>query len=285
MRIVSLNPFLTETVVSLGLGKSLVAVSPGCSRPEDNQECQVVPFDADVLRLKGLDPDVVLVKGSEGLPKLEERLSNLAGHQVLVRAFDPARLDQIYEMYEGLGRTLGVAQKGVEVSQRTKAQIMDWCDNFYDRMRNKKVTFLSAINPFRLAGLWIPDMIEMASCLSQHAKPGEPAREVSWEEIKTYRPDVMIIAPQGFGLKQSMQTFKMFESIPDWESFPATKRGAVFFCDGIEHFYSASPNSVMNSASILVSALAGLDSGYISKRDSFQRLRWIELQRHKLDAK
>jgi hypothetical protein len=31
----------------------------------------------------------------------------------------------------------------------------------------------------------------------------------------------------------------------------------------------------------LVSAMAGLDAGYITKRDEFHRLRFVELHRHR----
>ena len=77
----------------------------------------------------------------------------------------------------------------------------------------------------------------------------------------------------------SCKLFREFEKRPGWDNIPAVKRGEVFFSEGISNFYRPSMR-LIESMSILVSAIAGFDSGYITPRDSFHKLRWLELQRH-----
>lgn len=303
MRIVSLEPFLTEALCFLGLEPALVGISHRCDFPEtimtlprvtstrggsDGSLRASLSSDlVDVSAVQALKPDVIVTRlpvadpeGTE-LRKVRELLSAALGPDVKLYSYDPRTLDQVFEMFERLGKELKAPAKGHDLSQRLKAQIMDWGDSFYERMKNKKVTFLARVDPFVLAGYWIPDMIHLASAMSQVRVGGEDSVVVSWSDIVAFRPDVIVVAPQELNLQASLKLFFKLEKLPDWESIPAVKRGEVIFTDGSAHFYRPGPR-LRESMSILVSAIAGLESGYISPRDSFHRLRWLEMQRHKI---
>jgi iron complex transport system substrate-binding protein len=109
---------------------------------------------------------------------------------------------------------------------------------------------------------------------------GQAGREVTWDEIVAFKPDVIIVAPRGFDVNASARLFKRFEKLPGWEDVSAVKRGEVVFAPGLGLFDRPGPR-IRDAMAILISAIAGLDSGYITPRDSFYRLRWIELQRHR----
>ena len=156
---------------------------------------------------------------------------------------------------------------------------MDWSDSFYPRMKNKRVTVLSSVAPLRLAGKWVPDLVKSASGTSQHFVAGDGEKETSWSEIAAFRPDVIIVAPDGYSLEESVKTLKYLERAKEWEGLPAVKRGEVVFCDGLG-LYRPGPK-LLSGAAVLISAIAGLESGYITKRDEFFRLRWVELHRHR----
>jgi iron complex transport system substrate-binding protein len=306
MRICSLDPALTETICYLGLEEGLVGISHRCNFPEailklprlttarsgsDGALRSLLGPDlVDIKALTDLKPDVIVAKIEEaqGSDENVRRARQLLGEQLAplgldakLYSYDPRTLEQIFEMFDQLGKDLKVPTKGHDLSQRLKAQMMDWGDNFYDRMKNKRVTFLSGVDPFILAGCWIPDMIHLASAVSQVRVGGEDSLVVSWKDIVDFRPDVIVVAPQGQNLQQSMKNFFKLEKLPEWDTIPAVKRGEVVFADGSDHFFRASPR-LRESMSILISAVAGLESGYISPRDSFQRLRWLEMQRHKI---
>lgn len=303
MRIVSLDPSLTETVCNFGLEDSLVGISHRCDWPEsvrnlprvtsprsgsDGALRSVLSQDlVDVAALASLKPDIVLTRiedepgHEDNLRRARDLFTQQFADRVKLLSYAPTTLEQILASFEQLGKDLKVPAKGHELGQRVKAELMNWSDNFYDRMKNKRVTFLAGVDPFVLAGYWIPDMIHMASAVSQVRVGGEDSMIVSWKDIVDFRPDVIIVAPQGQTLQQSMKHFFKLEKLPDWESIPAVKRGEVIFTDGHEHFYRTSPH-LRESMSILVSAIAGFESGYISPRDCFHRLRWLEMQRHKI---
>lgn len=273
MRIVSLDPALTELILHLGAGAELTGVSARCaidpkavtqplvltgagvSSSGDTllrEHLTTEPLDLESLRAAA--PQVVIARVSDAvvlpdepkgqgrtaavqLEELRMRLCQWLGDDtVKLVAVRPTRLDQIYALLETVGTAISRKAAAHERAQRLKAQLMDWADNFYERTKNKKVTFLSSLAPFRLGGLWIPDMISLCSAVSQMRTPGLPHQATTWEEIVAFNPDVIVVAPEGMDLKTSMASFKELSRLPHWEDLPAVKRSEVIFTDGVEHF-------------------------------------------------
>ncbi len=100
-------------------------------------------------------------------------------------------------------------------------------------------------------------------------------------KIIAFHPDVIIVAPRGMELKASLASFKELSKLKGWEELPAVVRGEVIFTDGIKHFYNPT-DGLVDSMAVLLSGIAGFESGYIAERDTFYRLRWLELHRHRL---
>jgi iron complex transport system substrate-binding protein len=309
MNIISLEPFLTELIFSLGLGDHLLGRSSRCDYPEEARDITIVTGPRLELEAAGkipsriegsicsdlfikeaalgLEPDVIVTQApvpddsvSALTEQFSEELSDSTGKKVRVYSYKPYTLDSIYEIIAELGRDLGFIEKGRSLSQNLKAQFMDWSDNFYDRMKNKKVTFLTGIDPYKLGGWWIPDMIKMASAEGQFWSSGKPDQEIAWEAVVEFRPDVILVAPRGMDINATAALFRDLEKCSGWEEIPAVKRGEVYFTDGKSHFFSPTMR-LIESMAVLVSAIAGFESGYIAPRDSFYKLRWLELQRHK----
>lgn len=308
MRLVSLEPFITELICSYGCGEALVGVSDACivddlpvrtrltdrskpSRPPVNisglalEDC-LNQFKVDITQLKALRPDLVLTSlpfaraGKELEEALSKALSDTIGSTVKVRSIAPVTFEQVLEGYEKVADLVGVKEKGSDLSHKCKAQVMDWADNFYDRMKNKRVTFVSSVAPLSLGGRWIADMIKLCSCVSQTQSIDLVDPIVEWDAIVAFKPDVIVVAPKGADMKCSLASFKAFEKCGEWETLPAVKRGEVVFTEGTTYFHSPGIN-LLDSMGILVSAIAGFESGYITPKDSYFRLRWMEMQRHR----
>jgi iron complex transport system substrate-binding protein len=306
MRIVALEPYIADIVVHIGLGEQLIGVPYGCSdhagaevvtSPSEGTSASLQVPGGSLLSevLRSLAPTHILA----GLPLPErsnfDATTSLESQTLLssirslfegttpvpqIVGVGPVTLSQIFDSYHVIGRALGCPEKGREVAQRMRAQFMDWGDNFYDRMKNKRVTVLSGVSPLMLAGRWIPDLINLASCISQQPNPGGPDVEITWKQVIEFRPDVLIVAPRKLSHDEALGTFKILERLPDFEVPPAVRRGEVFFFPGEQLIYRPGPK-LLEGMGILISAIAGIDSGYITPRDSFQRLRYLEMQRHR----
>lgn len=308
MKIVSLQPYLTDLLVSFGRAPRLCGVTQRCVIPPEFGRPAVLTSapgasgraqaDADDERLaRGLcaeqlnlaallelKPDVILTRCTEQEPQefvlwAEAALERRCGKRVSVQHFAPDSVNAMYEMFERMAEILGNSRLGRDLAQRTKAQIQDWTRNFYERARNKRVTVLASVQPLALASGLIPDLVRVVTGQPQERSDEQERTPFSWDEIMQFRSDVIIVAPCGATLQQSVQALKMLEAIPEWESVPAVKRGEVVFCAGAT-LYRPGPE-FLKSAAIVISALAGLDSGYITLKDEYFRLRFLELHRHR----
>jgi len=307
MRVVTLAPFLSDIASQLGLGAELVGVthifgqnsqgvSPAIvtvtpSAPNaalDVEETRLVEMLSELPvnlgALAKVAPDIILTSVSDPDPEpfcrwAEGVLQQSLGRRALVRSFTITSLEGMYTAFEEVGVAVGKGREGREFANRVKAQIMDWGDNFYPRMKNKKVTVLSSIAPLRVAGRWVPDLIKAASAQPQFAAINEADRATSWSEVASFRPDVIVVAPEGYTLEESVKTLKILEKGSEWEGIPAVKRGEVIFAEGT-NLYRPGP-AILRGIAVLFSAIAGLESGYITKRDEFLRLRFVELHRHR----
>ena len=239
-----------------------------------------------MLKNSNFDALVISDDSLEGVDlfSLSQELQILSGISVKIVNYSPRNLVTLHESLEELGKKIGAKGKGHEYSEKLRAQTMDWVSNFYDRTKNKKVTFLSSVDSLKLAGYWIPDMIRAVSAVPQNGESGEADRATTWDEIVTFRPDVIVVAPRGMTVENSSALFKTINTEPKLESVPAVLRGEVYFADGIEHFYNPGVG-LIDSQGIIMSAVAAFESGYITPKDSFYSLRWLELHRHRIFGK
>ena len=305
MRIVCLQPYLTDIVVALGAGASVGGITHLCDLSAVGQSVPIVTGPArsthsnqeteqllanlsslavDLEALKAAEPDIILTtclaENPQSLSRSAEvALRSILGRKVTVHSIACANLKDVYEGCGIVGSAIGRVREGQELAHRIKAQFMDWGNNFYDRMKGKKVSVLSALAPLTTGGFWIPDLVRVFSGKPQFDESGEPNHPTSWKGVLAFAPDVIVIAPQGASVEQSVKTFRDLLQVPEWEDIPAVKRGAVVFADGV-NLFRPGPRLIQGAA-VLLSAMAELDSGYVTKRDEFYRLRFVELHRHR----
>ncbi len=266
MRIIPLDYGAAELVILLGLGEQIVG-APLEAPPQLSE----LP---KATNLEALSPTHVV-----GFFPSEEPESLNLHESIKVVTASSLSISKILEAYEEMGRALKVPAKGKELAQKIKSQILHWGDSFYDRFRAKKVVVISSVEPLRLYGGWISELYRMISTDPQAIML---EKEYSYEDLVAINPHVIVVAPTDYNLEQSKRTFLYLEKKPGWEKMWATKRGEVYFTSGGPEFYSASPNTILNASSILISAVSGLESGYISPKDSYIKARYLELFRHTL---
>jgi ABC-type Fe3+-hydroxamate transport system substrate-binding protein len=283
--------YIRDIVRTIGAGDLLVGADLVCEVPESVQKVPVQsPIEVAgispslLVSLRVTPPTVIIapVRQEEvSFAAISTRLKLEWGDDVVVVGYAPRDLSEVFSGIEAIGRAVGKLAEARGLVQRFKAQLMNWADNFYPRIKNKRVTFLTELEPVTVAGLWIPDLIRFASAIPQYNASGGPHAVISWADVVQFRPDVIIIAPIGRSLRAALELLPQLESQLDWDTIPAVKRGDVNFCDGTTHFYEPGLG-LRDSAAVLFSAIAGFDSGYITPRGSFHRLRWVELNRHRL---
>lgn len=307
MRVVSLVPFATEIIDYCGAAGRLVGISHRCERPkgaadavdltlspgsglryrDDDERRLCAGLTADLLDIeKFLDaaPDAVIAQvrdadTEEFIAWAQGYLEKRVCRRVVIVDVSIDSLAALYFEIEEIGGRVGRAAEARGLTARIKAQLMEWADSFFDRTRGRKVVILSSLSPLRVPAGWFPDLMRLFSAQFFTRDPRRLTATLGWDEIVAFRPEVIVVAPDGCSVAESVKTIKALQEMNHWEDLPAVKRGDVIFAEG-RALYSPGPR-FLEGAAVLVSALGSLESGYITKRDEYFKLRFVELHRHK----
>jgi iron complex transport system substrate-binding protein len=232
VRIVSLLPSATEIVYALGLDEQLVGVTFECNEPpaarrhktvvvggRDTSGMSPAAIDAYVRTqlaagqnlytlpadaLAALAPDVILTQDLCrvcALPtgQVEDALDYL-GCTAEVVSLDPHRLDEVLTTIQTVGRQCRAAPPAEQLVFALRQRLAAVADRVAGRPR-PTVAVVEWVDPPFSAGHWVPDLVTAAGGIPVAARPGGRSTATTWDEIAAARPDVVVVAPCGFGLE------------------------------------------------------------------------------------
>ncbi|HET9827294.1 MAG TPA: cobalamin-binding protein [Nocardioidaceae bacterium] len=234
MRIVSLLPSTTEILFDLGVGDDVVGVTFECDHPPEARSRTIVStsamptglsaagidaFVAEAMRrgedlyhldegaLAGLDADLVVTQDlcavcAVDVSVVDDALRHL-GCTAEVLTIDPHTLEEVLASVAVLGRATGSepAAETLVASLRTRLHNVVRRTAGRDRPRT---LVLEWTDPPFAPGHWVPEMVQAAGGHSVLGTPGEKSFRVAWEDVRAAEPEVVVCAPCGYGLDQSV---------------------------------------------------------------------------------
>jgi iron complex transport system substrate-binding protein len=262
-RIVSFLPAGTEIAYALGAGDLIVGRSHECDYPAEVKRLPIVSkpalnleglsqeaidsavadrlhsgeslYQVDEILLRDLAPDVVLTQdlcqvcapsGTELTRALKELPS-----QPNVLWLTPQNLAEIEQNILDVGTAVGrrdVAVQLIEQNQRRMAKVVEAVAGIPAR----RVVFLEWTEPLFCAGHWVPQMIEVAGGFDPLGKPGADSERLTWEDVVAAKPEMIIVAPCGYGLEQATALAR---------TIPRIDGAAVFAVDANAYFARPGP--------------------------------------------
>ena len=236
LRIVSFLPAATEITYALGAGDFLVGRSHECDYPSQVKSLPVVsrpalPIDqlaqseidaavsaklasgeslylVDEQLLRQLRPDFVFTQDlcqvcAPSGNELTRALAEMSPRPTMLW-LTPRNIAEIEENILSIGDATGTIEKAHELVERNRRRISKVEDAVRDR-KPRRVVFLEWIDPFFCAGHWVPEMITSAGGYDPIGQGGGDSRRMTWDEIIAADPEVLIVAPCGYGLADSMK--------------------------------------------------------------------------------
>jgi iron complex transport system substrate-binding protein len=226
MRICSLLPSATETVASLGLVSSLVAVSEECDWPPEVRTLPVVTasrvdstrlssfeidqavrdavgdgrplYAIDRELLEALEPDLILTQNLCAVCAVSaDAVGELSSTEAEVVALDAHTLTEIEERILSLAELLGVPARGRAVVAEMQEKLAAVGQRVADAPR-RRVFLAEWLDPPYAAGHWIPEMVALAGGREVLGRAGAPSYPTSWKTVLEQRPELVVVAPCGF---------------------------------------------------------------------------------------
>ena len=233
MRVVSVLPSATEIVCALGHRPELVARSAECDFPLDVATLPAVMrprtrdfdrpsgaidarvqaargrqeslYELDIPLLRALRPDLLITQDLCGVCSVTEaevaEACAIAGVAPHVLSLSPRTLPEVWRSVEEVGAALGDAREGV----RLAAALRERASPDPARSDGPRVAVVEWLDPPILAGLWAPDIVRAAGGTPAAGRSGEPGTRTSWREVRSLRPDLLVLSPCSFSVERSRQ--------------------------------------------------------------------------------
>jgi iron complex transport system substrate-binding protein len=259
VRIVSLLPSATEAVCLLGLEEQLVGVSADSDWPEvvkglpvlntisidtsrmSSREINRVAteghrgvslYHVDPERLRSLRPDLILTQEMCEVCGVSRRDVELAtdalGYAPRVLSLNGVTLEQVLEDVELVARETGATVRGSALLKGLSDRLAAVRRRTTGIESRPKVLCMEWLDPVWSAGHWIPEMVALAGGREEMGTPGGPSRQVGWQEVVDYAPEVIVLMPCSLDLGRVADEFEVLGGLPGWDSVPAVRSRQVY---------------------------------------------------------
>jgi iron complex transport system substrate-binding protein len=275
-RIITLLPSATEIVCALGFESELVGRSHECDFPPSvkwlpaltelkfNPEGSSAEIDArvktivrdalsvyrvDAAKLRELRPDVIVTQSqcevcAVNQADVDAAVAEWTGTRPKVVSLAPYSLGDVFADMQRVAMALGAPERGDKLVHDMQIR----CDEIREvasRLKKRPtVACIEWIEPMMAAGNWMPQLIEIAAGTNLFGKAGEHSPWMKFEELAAADPEVIMIAPCGFGIPRASEELHLLQKQNGWKQLRAVRNGRVFIADGNQYFNRPGPRIV-----------------------------------------
>jgi iron complex transport system substrate-binding protein len=236
VRLISFLPSATERVCALGLEEQLFGVTHECDFPPVVRSKPVVVRSAlalEKMSMREIDVAVSKCIGSGGsLYEVDEHLlEQLAPTNILTQPLcqvcapsgneitralktlpskpeviwlTPHSLEEIFDNLRELGEVADRSDEADKIVRSGRARIQRTAELVRHEPR-PRILCLEWTDPYYCCGHWVPEMIEIAGGEGALGRKGADSVRISWSEIASWSPEVLIVSPCGFDTGRAIE--------------------------------------------------------------------------------
>ena len=286
MKIVSLLPSATEIVYVLGLGGSLAARTHECDYPAEVREKPVITksvlpeglssgeIDAAVREqlgsshslyaidrdlLMAIRPDVILTQQLCDVCAVSYEDVLAAVHALpapgpCIVNLEPTTLEAVWDTITRVGAATGREHEAGQVTGSLRARVEAVRACAEDAATRPRTVLLEWLDPLFCGGHWDPELVEIAGGFDALGRMHMPSTQISWDSVREFAPEVLVVAQCGFGIERTAQDMAQFALLPGYRQLPAVQSGRVYVVNGSDYFSRPGPR-LANSLEILASLI------------------------------
>ena len=261
MRVASLLPSATETLYALGVEP--VGVSHSCDHPaaarelptltstvvdhadrsaadidEQMREVDGAVYDLDEGGLAALEPDLLVTQATCDVCAVDASEVRAAAERLDpppdVIACDPHSfadaLDDVVRIGEAVGEAAAADTLRADLRERVDA-VRKRAERAVADEGRPRTAVLDWTDPPIQAGHWVRDMVEIAGG-DPAFQPDGPSEPVAWDDVRDRDPDVLVVAPCGFGHDRAVDAVGDLAARPGFDALAAVTADRVYAVDG-----------------------------------------------------
>lgn len=286
MKIVSLLPSATEIVCALGLEKSLAAVTHECDYPpsvlaKPRITRSILPPDLssreidaavreqldgshslytiDSAMLAAIGPDVILTQQlcdvcAVSYGDVLDAVRHLPAPGPCLVNLEPTTLNAVWEDITRVGAVTGRTAEAMRLTDSLRARVSAVRERAAKLKARPRTVLLEWLDPLFCGGHWDPEIVEIAGGFDGIGKMHAPSTQVSWESVREFAPEVLVVAQCGFGVERTMQDMVSFGALPGFKEVPAVRDSRVYVVNGSDYFSRPGPR-LADSVEMLASLI------------------------------
>lgn len=275
LRIVSLIASATEIVCALGCEEQLVGRShecdypatvkqlPQCTKPKfatDGSSYQIDQrvkailqeglsvYHVDADTLKRLKPDIIITQIQCEVCAVSEQdvaaaVASMIASQPKIVALNPNSLHDIWNDFQKVADALDVPDKGHELIHSCQ-QRMAAIAAEAKALEPPRVACIEWIEPLMSGGNWLPELVKQAGGINLFGEAGKHSPLMTWGELLTADPDVIVVLPCGWDTKKARHEMPLLTTRPLWSDLKAVRTQRVYLADGNQYFNRPGPRLV-----------------------------------------
>jgi iron complex transport system substrate-binding protein len=275
-RIVSFLPSATEMACALGLGDRLMGITHECDYPPEVSRKPIVVrsvlpietmsqaeidvavsdrlkrglslYQVDEPAIREIAPDLILTQdlcqvcapsGNE-VSQLLKELPNKP--RILWQT--PKTIGEIFDAMRELGEATGRAAEAEVFVRNGRARLDAIAAATHDLANRPRVFCMEWTDPIYCCGHWVPEMVRIAGGRDDLAREGADSVRVSWDDIRRWAPEVVIIMPCGLDVEKTVAESDRLSAYEGWRELPAVRSGRVYAVDANSYFARPGPRVV-----------------------------------------
>jgi iron complex transport system substrate-binding protein len=217
-------------------------------------------YEIDWEKIKEIKPELVVGQSICGVCTFP--INSLLIHQssVLVPAeelnvfdYSPKNFDEIFQKIYELGKILERENKANELIKKYQY----FKKELRGLGRSMKIVMIEWLMPIYVAGLWISQIIEMSGASSLLAS-GEEGRQMDWDAIRNFNPDIIFISPCGFSIERTLKEIDLLFALPGWKEIRAKLNRNIYVVDSA--YTSRSSPRILEFVKDFIEVLSGNES-------------------------
>lgn len=235
------------------------------SKVIDNKIVDLMRSEQDIYliddqKLREAEPDLIIAQGvcdvCAPFTKEINRANSILGYEPELLVLDPHDLDDILISIMEIARRVGRVSEGRKLVASLQKRIDNIIEIVGERKKNKdihahsinngnpRIVCIEWIDPFFIAGHWIPQMVNIAGGFNGLNNPRQPSHRISIEEIMQFNPDKIILMPCGFDIGRTLREAITLQSSAKWRSLQAVQGNEVYAVNANAYFSKPGPRTI-----------------------------------------
>jgi iron complex transport system substrate-binding protein len=272
MQICSLLPSATEILYALGLGDSVAGVTHECDFPPEaakkpalirpRVDPHATPAEIDrqvnalVARGEGiyavdsellatLAPDLIVTQDlchvcAASPDDLATALARLI-KQPKVLTLTPHTLAEVWDDIRRVGASTQTSRDADALSTELASRVATVNAIACKSATRPRVLCLEWLDPFYIAGHWVPEMVAKAGGQDVLGRAGQPSFSATREEIARGSPEIIVVMPCGYNQSRAVTEFNSMRLPEIWNDLPAVRGRRIYAVDANSYFSRPGP--------------------------------------------